>query len=90
MYDAGLKVPLLHDRLELGTVTRIYDCPSATKLYPSGYPHDLSLISDPALPDVTNSPGYLVGQTTLLPLSSRMYMLFAIRLMLGGGDALQE
>ncbi|KAB8259788.1 hypothetical protein BDV32DRAFT_149988 [Aspergillus pseudonomiae] len=43
---------------KLGTITRTYDQPSYIKPYPAGYSHDLSLISDPALPDLVSPPGY--------------------------------
>ncbi|KAL4916316.1 hypothetical protein BDW62DRAFT_218808 [Aspergillus aurantiobrunneus] len=44
--------------LPLGKITRTYDQPSNTAPYLAGYTHDLSLITDDALPDVSNPPGY--------------------------------
>lgn len=35
-----------------------YDKPSKTEPYPHGYSHDLSLITDPDLPNVGSPPGY--------------------------------
>ncbi|KAL4809843.1 hypothetical protein BDV18DRAFT_156224 [Aspergillus unguis] len=42
-------------RYRLGTITRTFDRPHRMKPYPRGYVHDLSLITDAALPDVSSS-----------------------------------
>ncbi|KAJ5941294.1 hypothetical protein N7516_001462 [Penicillium verrucosum] len=54
----GKQVWLASSRKQIGAIAHTYDHPSRIKPYPHGYKHDLSLISDSALPDVTSPPGY--------------------------------
>ncbi|KAK0466184.1 uncharacterized protein EV420DRAFT_814572 [Desarmillaria tabescens] len=42
---------------KVGKITKCYDFPSFVFMYPFGYRHDLSLITDAALPQVTVPPG---------------------------------
>ncbi|KAI9793349.1 MAG: hypothetical protein M1816_000241 [Peltula sp. TS41687] len=54
----GKKIWLAGTGLEVGTITRTYDPhPSECIPFPYGFKHDLSLITGPNLPQVTNPPG---------------------------------
>ncbi|KAJ5765130.1 hypothetical protein N7520_004689 [Penicillium odoratum] len=54
----GREVLIAASHHRIGHISRTYDQPSRIKPYPHGYDHDLSLVTDPALPDVCNPPGY--------------------------------
>ncbi|KAJ5888631.1 hypothetical protein N7495_008672 [Penicillium taxi] len=56
----GREVLIASSHMKIGNISYSYDRPSKTKPYPHGYDHDLCLISDSALPDVSNPPGYPV------------------------------
>ncbi|KAK0466183.1 uncharacterized protein EV420DRAFT_1474966 [Desarmillaria tabescens] len=55
-YTMRLAISILGIDL-VGKITKCYDSPSLVFLYPFGYRHDLSLITDVALPPVTVPPG---------------------------------
>ncbi|KAK0450562.1 uncharacterized protein EV420DRAFT_1750348 [Desarmillaria tabescens] len=53
VYAASQKAGLLR----VGKVTKCYDSPSLVFTYPFGYRHDLPLITDISLPEITAPPG---------------------------------
>ncbi|CAK7230292.1 hypothetical protein SCUCBS95973_007525 [Sporothrix curviconia] len=61
----GKSVWLMGSKKEVGSITHTFDCPSNSRPYPSGYQHDLSLITktDGDADDLS-----LLGSTSGLPL----------------------